>query len=234
MEVIILAGGFGTRLSHVISDVPKPMAPIDGEPFLKYIFEYLRKSGVTHTILAVGYKHENIKNYFRNKYKEIHIKYSIEDTPLGTGGAIKKAMNECCNEDVFIINGDTFFDVDLKEMELFHQKHESKLTIAVKELKNCDRYGSVIIEDNRVKRFAEKTAVKNGKINGGIYLVNRGIFDSLNEKAFSFETMLQEENSIDIFGYESSGYFIDIGVPDDYYKAQDDLKEMYKHDGKSL
>jgi len=156
MEVIILAGGFGTRLNHIVPDVPKPMAPINEEPFLKYIFEYLLKNGVTHTVIAAGYKAECIQEYFGDEYKGIKISYSIEDMPLGTGGALKKAM-DCCNEDdVFILNGDTYFDVDLIEMKVFHEKHSSKLTIAVKSLNNFDRYGSVIIKNDIIKEFVEK------------------------------------------------------------------------------
>jgi len=126
METIILVGGFGTRLSHIVSDVPKPMIPVNGKPFLKYLFDYLLKNGVTYIILAVGYKSEIIQKYFGDDYKGISITYSVENTPLGTGGAIKKAL-DCCNEKyVFIVNGDTYFDVDLKQMKDFHIKIMTK------------------------------------------------------------------------------------------------------------
>jgi len=182
MEAIILAGGFGTRLSNILFDVPKPMAPVNGKPFLKYVFDYLLKNGITHAILALGYKAEVIQKYFGDKYKGISITYSIEDFPLGTGGAIKKALS-CCNEDdVFVLNGDTYFDVNLKEMKLFHDNKKSNLTIAVKAMRDFDRYGTVVIEDHMIKRFEEKKPTDQGKINGGIYLIKKTIFDLVDEE----------------------------------------------------
>jgi len=226
MEAIILAGGFGTRLSNILFDVPKPMAPVNGKPFLKYVFDYLLKNGITHAILALGYKAEVIQKYFGDKYKGISITYSIEDFPLGTGGAIKKALS-CCNEDdVFVLNGDTYFDVNLKEMKLFHDNKKSNLTIAVKAMRDFDRYGTVVIEDHMIKRFEEKKPTDQGKINGGIYLIKKTIFDLVDEESFSFEKIMLESGIIDIYAFESEGYFIDIGVPEDYYRAQKDFKDM--------
>ena len=230
MEAIILAGGFGTRLSHIISDVPKPMAPVNGKPFLKYVFEYLLKNKVTHAVLAAGYKSECIKDYFGDEYKGISITYSLEDTPLGTGGAIKRAMKFCNEEDVFILNGDTYFGVDLFEMKAFHEMHFSKLTIAVKEFGNFDRYGSVVIENDVIKELVEKKPTEYGKINGGTYCLEKEIFDSIRDDAFSFEERVLESGLLDIYAYTSEAYFIDIGVPEDYYKAQEDLK-MFANGG---
>lgn len=226
MEAIILAGGFGTRLSHIVSNVPKPMALVNGEPFLKYIFEYLIKNRISHTILAVGYKYEYIEEYFGKSYKGIRITYSIEDTPLGTGGAIKKALDYCEEEDVFIINGDTYFDINLNNMKLFHEMHHSKLTIAVKALRKFDRYGLVIIKDDVIKEFVEKKSTEQGKINAGTYLLKREIINLIGQKSFSFENKVLESGIVEIYAYESQGFFIDIGVPDDYYKAQNDFKSI--------
>lgn len=226
MEAIVLAGGFGTRLSHIVSDVPKPMAPVCRQPFLKYIFDYLSKSGVKHIILAVGYKSEIIQEYFGDSYNEISITYSFENTPLGTGGAIKKAL-ECCKEDnVFIINGDTYFDLDLKGMNALHIEKNSSLTIAVKPMSKFERYGAVVIEDDIIKKFEEKKPTLEGKINGGIYLINSKIMSLTHEKSFSFEKVILESGLVEIYAFESNGYFIDIGVPEDYYKAQIDFEKM--------
>lgn len=224
MEAIVLAGGFGTRLSHIVTEVPKPMAPINGQPFLQYIFDYLLKNGVTHVILAVGYKAEIIESFFGDLYQGIKITYSIEDTPLGTGGAIKKALDCCNEEDVLIINGDTYFDVDLKEMKKFHRYTNSSLTVAIKPMSNFDRYGSVIIENDKIKKFEEKKKTVQGKINGGTYLIKSGIMDSIDKESFSFEKVILESDLVDIYAFESNGYFIDIGVPEDYYNAQKDFK----------
>lgn len=224
MEAIILAGGFGTRLSHIVTDVPKPMAKVSGHPFLNYIFEYLLQNDIKHIILAVGYKAKTIQDYFGNNYKGIPITYSMEDTPLGTGGAIKKAISYSKGDNTFIVNGDTYFDVDLKNMNTFHHDNNSDISIAVKPMSNFERYGSVVIDGNRIKKFEEKKPTLKGKINGGIYLINNKILNSVKEESFSFEKVVLESGLVPIYAFESNGYFIDIGVPEDYYKAQEDFE----------
>lgn len=226
MEAIVLAGGFGTRLSHIVADVPKPMAPVNNRPFLEYLFDYLGENGVTHIVLAIGYKGNVIRDYFGCSYKDIRITYSVETSPLGTGGAIKKALKVCSNRDVFIVNGDTYFNVDLYNMREVYVNTESHLTLAVKLMSDFDRYGSVEICDGKILKFKEKTKTLEGKINGGIYLLNKSIFDSVSEEVFSFEEIILENTGKDIFAYESEGYFIDIGVPDDYEKVQRDFMKM--------
>lgn len=220
MEAIVLAGGFGTRLSTVVSDVPKPMAPINGRPFLEYLLDDLNEKGISRVILAVGYKKEIIKSHFKEKYKNIDIVYSDEDTPLGTGGAIKKALNLAKAKDIFIINGDTFFDINLKEMYQFHKKNSSKLTLAIKEMEKFDRYGSLVLAKDKIIKFEEKKYNEKGYINGGIYLVNKKLLIEEKKETFSFEKeILENENlKIEKYGYKSEGYFIDIGIPEDYYK----------------
>jgi D-glycero-alpha-D-manno-heptose 1-phosphate guanylyltransferase len=224
MEAIILAGGVGTRLKSVVSDLPKPMAPIGDKPFLEYILKYLQKNGITKAILSVGYKWETIKEYFGDKFENIELIYSVEDEPLGTGGAIKKAMNQVKNSQVYIINGDTFFDVDLKSLSL---EDSSKLMLSLKNMINFDRYGCVESDENNfVTTFTEKGFRESGNINGGIYLASKDIFDDyeLNEK-FSFEEFMQDnfktlKASVKVF----ENYFIDIGIPEDYEKAQSEIK----------
>lgn len=160
MEAIILAGGFGTRLQQVVSDVPKPMAPINQKPFLEYILDDLKRKGISKIVLAVGYKREIIKNHFKEEYKGIKIKYSEENLPLGTGGAIKKALSYCETDDIFILNGDTFFDVDFIKMKRKHQKNHNDLTIAIKEMEKIDRYGTVIVKNEQIIKFEEKNIEK--------------------------------------------------------------------------
>ena len=145
MEAIILAGGLGTRLSHIVKDVPKPMAPVAGRPFLEYILDYLIENDIKRVILATGYKHEIIEQHFGNLYKNIEIIYSVENEPLFTGGAIKKALSKCKENNVFIINGDTYFNVDLKEMKKFHIESNSEITIATKLMYDFERYGTVVL-----------------------------------------------------------------------------------------
>jgi len=227
MEAIILAGGTGTRLKSVVSDIPKPMAPVNNKPFLVYLFEYLLDQGITRAILSTGYKHEYIENYFGDSYKGIEIAYSVETEPLGTGGAIKKALELTSENMVYILNGDTFFKVDLNQFAQSHLESKSLLTFSLKMMENFDRYGIVKISQSKVIGFEEKRPCKSGNINGGVYIANTSIFDNLDLPAkFSFENdFLDKYVEVFHFGYYlSDDYFIDIGIPEDYERAQRELK----------
>ena len=223
MEAIVLAGGLGTRLQSVVSDVPKPMAPIGTKPFLEYILKYLRKNGINRAVLSVGYKWETIQNYFGNEYDGIELVYSVENEPLGTGGAIKKAIGKVDEKEVYIINGDTFFDIDLQKLTLVD---DSKMILALKKMYNFDRYGCVEIDENNyVADFREKEFREVGNINGGIYLVKKDLFEAytLDDK-FSFEAFMQKEYmDLRISSKVFDSYFIDIGIPEDYTKAQSEI-----------
>lgn len=224
MEAIVLAGGLGTRLRSVVSDLPKPMAPIGDKPFLEYILKYLQNNGISRAILSVGYKWETIKEYFGDKFENIELIYSVEDEPLGTGGAIKKAMNQVKNSQVYIINGDTFFDVDLRSLVL---ENNSKLILSLKHMTNFDRYGCVESNDNNlVAAFTEKGYREFGNINGGVYLASRDLFDIYElDENFSFEEFMQDNfKNLKITTKVFDGYFIDIGIPEDYEKAQSEIK----------
>lgn len=226
LEAVVLAGGLGTRLRSVISDIPKPMAPIGGKPFLEFIFKYLQRNGITRIILSVGYKWETISKYFGDSFEGIEIIYSIEEQPLGTGGAIKIAMNHVKNNQFYIINGDTLFDVDLRSLAL---NNNSQLMLCLKYMKNNHRYSFVQNDDDGlVTSFSEKGFGQAGNVNGGIYLSSRNIFDDFYlEDKFSFEEFMQLnfqrlKMSIRLF----DNYFIDIGVPEDYLKCQYDLAKF--------
>jgi D-glycero-alpha-D-manno-heptose 1-phosphate guanylyltransferase len=226
MEAIVLAGGLGTRLRSVILDLPKPMAPIGDKPFLAYILDYLKKNAITRIILSVGYKWETIKACFGNDYKGIELIYSVEKEPLGTGGAIKKAIEKVHNKEVFIINGDTFFNVNLRLLAL---NSNSKIVLSLKKMHDFDRYGCVESNSNNiVTSFREKEYRESGNINGGIYLAKKDIFDKFNlEEKFSFEEFMQDNfQELDISVKIFNNYFIDIGIPDDYKKAQNEIKEQ--------
>lgn len=225
MEAIILAGGFGTRLRTVVNGVPKPMAPIAGRPFLEVLLDDLSGNSVSRVVLAVGYKKEIIMSHFAHQYKSVAIDYSIEDTPLGTGGAIKKALALCHDDDVIIVNGDTFFDVDLKKMMATHKKSGVLITMAIREMTHFSRYGTIAVSDGYVTRMIEKKPCEKGYINGGIYCVNRHLLDEAVRETFSFESDFLEKavGSRKIRAFISDGYFIDIGVPADYAKAETEL-----------
>ncbi|MDL0105753.1 D-glycero-D-manno-heptose 1-phosphate guanosyltransferase [Campylobacter vicugnae] len=214
-EAIILCGGLGTRLRSVISDVPKPMAPIKNKPFLAFVLEYLKKQNISRVVLAVSYKYEIIQEYFGNSYLGMQILYSIEKEPLGTGGAILEALNLINSNSCYVLNGDTFFDVNLDRLKL----DNSDICVALKPMKNFDRYGSVDIDNNSyISAFNEKKFTSNGLINGGVYLIKKNIFNSFNlPNKFSFEEFFQE--NFLIFNAKATvfdDYFIDIGIPQDY------------------
>lgn len=230
MDAIILVGGFGTRLRSVVSDVPKPMAPVEKKPFLSYLLKYLSNYGIKNVVLCTGYKHEVIENYFSSVYKNINLKYSVEEEPLGTGGAVKKALTLIESDDVLVLNGDTLFNVDLSELISYHNNQKSDITIALKHFTNYDRYGSVILDGKKVVGFEEKMYKDSGFINGGVYLINKHLFDKYSlPKTFSFEKEILETklNELNISGFKSSTYFIDIGIPEDYEKAQIEVKELF-------
>ncbi|EAL7229894.1 D-glycero-D-manno-heptose 1-phosphate guanosyltransferase, partial [Campylobacter coli] len=216
MQAIVLAGGLGTRLRSVVQDLPKPMAPINGKPFLAFVLEYLKKQGITEIILSVSYKYELIQEYFKDEFEGMKIRYNVEKELLGTGGAIKDALKLVKNE-VYVVNGDTFFDIDLKKLVL----NGSKICIALKQMQNFDRYGTVNVDEQGiVTSFEEKVFKKQGLINGGIYLLKKDIFDEFSlEKKFSFEEFLQENYKLlKIQTQIFDDYFIDIGIPEDYIK----------------
>lgn len=226
-EAIVLAGGFGTRLQTVVKEVPKPMAPVAGKPFLQYILDYLITHKVAHVVLAVGYLRETIIDYFGDNYQSLSITYAVEENPLGTGGGILNACNQIKGDNVFVINGDTFFDVDLVELSAFHESNNALLTVALKKMEKFDRYGTVETDnEGRIIGFLEKKYLDEGLINGGIYCLNKHIFHPELPAAFSFEKEILEKEIVNrkIYGLRSEGYFIDIGIPEDYARAQDDFK----------
>ena len=225
-EAIILAGGFGTRLTN-ITDVPKPMAPINDVPFLQILLNDLLVKGITTFYLAVGHQHEVIIDYFGSSYMGCKVNYIIEDTPLGTGGAIKKALESVSSENVYVFNGDTFYDVDLDVMMEQHLSKNADITIALKPMIDFDRYGAVEYDaDLRITNFSEKQFCKHGVINGGIYIIPTKLFDGLNfSNQFSIEQDYFEKycSNKNLYAFISDGYFIDIGIPEDYERAQIDL-----------
>ncbi|MFN8267669.1 MAG: nucleotidyltransferase family protein [Chitinophagales bacterium] len=221
--VIILAGGFGTRLSTVVKDVPKPMAPINGKPFLHYIFEELQQQQIQKVVISVGYLKEVIQAYFKTEYLGISIEYAIEEEPLGTGGGMKKAFEKIEN-DAYILNGDTFFDIPLSALK----NTSSDISIALKPMFQFDRYGTVAVDaEHRVISFNEKKYCEHGLINGGVYYLKKALFEKIKtENKFSFEKAILEKHLCDltIRGVIFDNYFIDIGIPEDYKKAQEDFR----------
>ena len=233
-EAVILAGGFGTRLSHVVSDVPKPMAPVYGRPFLCYLLDRLADAGIQRVVLATGYMHEVIETYFGSGDQGLEIIYSNEDQPLFTGGAIRQAAEKIQSEDFVVLNGDTLFDIDFQQLYDFHTSHDAHLSIALRRVEDTGRYGAVTCENDRIVAFHEKTESQGaGDINGGIYAINRAwLLNQDLPMKFSFEKELMQPLAGDphFYGLSFNDYFIDIGVPDDYFRAQQEFKTLFPQD----
>ncbi|HEV7780166.1 MAG TPA: HAD-IIIA family hydrolase [Chitinophagaceae bacterium] len=223
-EAIILAGGLGTRLRDTISG-PKCMAPVAGQPFLFHVINYLRSQGIQRFIFALGYQHELIEDWLAAQFPTLDYECSVEEEPLGTGGAIKLACEKAGEENVLVTNGDTIFKIDIAQMEAMHHTNAAEATLALKPLQNFDRYGVVETDDNGlVLNFREKQFCEQGNINGGTYLLNLMSFLG-NEwpPVFSFEKDYLESKRFRLFGSVQNGYFIDIGIPEDYARAQTEL-----------
>lgn len=232
MEAIILAGGLGTRLQGVIGAYPKCMAPVNGQPFLAYLFEYLGRQKCTRVILSLGYKHKVITDWIEDQDTLFEVDCVIEEEPLGTGGGILAAMEMAETDDVAIVNGDTMFKVDLAQQLAFHRSKNAETTLALKKMKQFDRYGIVNTDaPGTITSFEEKQYRDEGMINGGVYFINRERFLARNlPDKFSFEKDYLEKfvKEKKFYGFESDSYFIDIGVPTDYDTAQIDFKTLFR------
>lgn len=229
MEAIILAGGFGTRLRHVVSDVPKPMAPVAGRPFLCWLLDRMVDQGYTHVVLATGYMHEKVEQYFHAEYHGLTIDYARELSPLGTGGAIVNAMQYCRQQRVTVLNGDTLFNIDHRWLANVADTCGARLSLVTRHVNDAGRYGAVIVDNTgRITAFREKDpSLGQGYINGGIYRLHRSLLDTYSVGTpFSFEQEVLQPLGETFFAFPSDAYFIDIGVPDDYARAQTELPAL--------
>jgi D-glycero-alpha-D-manno-heptose 1-phosphate guanylyltransferase len=266
-EAIILAGGLGTRLRSAVPELPKCMAPVAGRPFIAHVVEYYRKAGIEKFIFALGYKSAYFDEFLQSTLTPGQYSISLEDEPLGTGGAIRLAATQVAGTHAIILNGDTFFDIDLAALSAVHKKTGADCTLTLKPMREFDRYGVVELiplekqsqgsdtvpsESNpsslasapdgpssssasptvplstagRISHFLEKQYFAQGLINGGVYALNVKKFRSedLPEK-FSFEKDYLERlvGERKFVGLVQDKYFIDIGIPADYDRAQHEL-----------
>jgi D-glycero-alpha-D-manno-heptose 1-phosphate guanylyltransferase len=228
-EAIILAGGLGTRLRSVVADLPKCMAPVSGLPFIHFIVAHLKQQGVERFIFSLGYKHEVISSYIDEGFAGIDKHYVIEEQLLGTGGAIKKAAVTVNGESTIIVNGDTLFNINMGKLADFHERHPALCTLALKRMEKFSRYGSVeLAGSGEITAFHEKKFCETGNINGGVYALNTRRF--LREELpdlFSFEKWLEDHAAIrPLYADVYENYFIDIGIPDDYQRFNDDYESI--------
>ena len=228
MEAIILAGGLGTRLRSVCADRPKPMADINGKPFLSILMDYWKREGVSHFILSVGYLHQQVIEYFGSSFEGIPIDYAIESSPMGTGGGLLLSLDHLrsSNECVLVINGDTYFEVPLAELKDFQQEKQSACTLSLRPVEENTRYGGINrLPSGQIVSFDEKGQKQQSLINGGCYLISPSFLKSLcsmpTEKPLSLEKdiLIPAVSSQEAYGAVFDQYFLDIGIPEDYFRA---------------
>lgn len=216
MYIFVLVGGFGTRLKSVVNDLPKPLAPINDKPFLEIQLSYIQKYFPDEKIyLLTYYKSEIIEKYFSDA---INIQIIKESEPLGTGGSILNAIKELKikeNEQLLVLNGDTYFEVDLKD---FVNSSKCPVNMICTLQNDCSRYGTVKIEQTFVREFREKANLENQYINSGCYFFNNiNFFKDMPLGSFSLEDeFIKYLNNNTIKAYNYEGVFIDIGIPSDY------------------
>jgi D,D-heptose 1,7-bisphosphate phosphatase len=230
-QAVILVGGLGTRLRKIVTDVPKPMAQIENKPFLEYLIRLLKENGFKRFLFLTGYKSGNIESYFKNGEDfGIKIDYARETEPLGTGGAIFNAWGKL-DDEFFLINGDTFFDIQYEILFNFIEDKNSDSLIALRYSNDISRYGFVKIDNEyQIKDFIEKSKLPNncvdGYINGGVYYFKKCLLENFYKKYSNKKVSLENEilpymvSNKKVFGLPVGGKFIDIGVPEDYLKAQ--------------
>ena len=228
-EAIILAGGLGTRLRSAVPDLPKCLAPVGGRPFISYVTDHFRREGIARFVFALGYKSHFFDAFLRTSFPDGGYAISLEETPLGTGGAIRQACELVEGNTVLILNGDTFFRIGLKALADFHAAHQADCSLSLKPMRDFDRFGVVeLTAEGKVDRFREKQYYPAGLINGGVYALEK---DSLLREdlpnVFSFERdYLEAARERRLYGMVQDRYFIDIGIPEDYARAENELNEL--------
>jgi len=226
MEVIVLAGGLGKRLRNAVPDLPKPMAPIGDRPFLEILLDSLSEKGFSRVILSVGYRAERIMEYFGDQHRNMELVYQIESKPLGTGGAIRVSMNLCNEENIYIINGDTFLDFEIEELDKYLKKRGNPIIVA-RSVEDASRYGKLEVKGGCLVGFVEKGINGPGLINAGCYVLKKDMLNEYsNGEKFSFESDYLPDaiHQVQFDVFESKGMFIDIGIPQDYERAQREIK----------
>ncbi len=230
-EVIILSGGLGTRLKPVVNNLPKCLAIVNNRPFIAYILDSLIKYQYDKYIFALGYMNEEVIHYVKTEYPNLNVVFSVEEEQLLTGGAIRLALEYVESESVLILNADTFLNINLNTLKKFHNSFGADITIVLKPLYDFERYGSVKFDiDHWITHFEEKKYMDFGYINCGyIYLNKNVLLQYPIGKKFSFEKDFISEkiNRLKIKALIDKSYFIDIGIPEDFIKAQMDFRNMF-------
>lgn len=223
-EAIVLVGGLGTRLRTIVSHVPKPLAPVAGRPFLAWMLDRLAATGMRRVILATGYMADIIEQMVGSSWAGMDIVYSREDRPLGTGGAIRAACSHLHGTAVHVLNGDTYLAYDPFELERETLAAGGAIGIALAAVPDVTRYGAVRCEAGRIVGLDEKGGCGPGLINAGAYFLTPALvadLPAMNEFSMEREVLAPLAQRGRAFGFQNTRDFIDIGVPDDYRRAQD-------------
>lgn len=230
MQAILLAGGLGTRLQSVVNDRPKPMALIEEKPFMEYVIHELSRHGITDIIFAVGYKGSMVEEYFGDGTGfGVKVSYAYEETLLGTAGAIKNAARFVTEPMAFVLNADTFYQIDYGRLVRLWEEKQLDMALVLRKVPDVSRYGQAVLEDGRLTGFNEKQEQAGpGTINGGIYLLTRELIDDIPRGKISLENQMIPkwlEEGRALGGIVNDGYFIDIGIPEDYFRFMEDVKK---------
>jgi D-glycero-alpha-D-manno-heptose 1-phosphate guanylyltransferase len=223
MQAVVLAGGLGTRLRSAVPDRPKPLALVAGRPFLHVLLESLERQGVRHVVLAIGYLGEMVRAAVGDRFGGIDVSYSVEEQPLGTGGGLKLALAHVRGPHAFVLNGDTYVDVDLPAMLSAHVASRASITVATVEVPDASRYGTVEVVGGRITAFVAAGRPGPGTINAGVYaMATDALAGEPEAAAFSFERdFLQARlDRLAPHSFPAGPAFIDIGTPTDYARAQ--------------
>ncbi|HYC02743.1 MAG TPA: sugar phosphate nucleotidyltransferase [Azospirillaceae bacterium] len=228
-EALVLAGGLGTRLRSAVPDLPKPLAPVRGRPFLAYLLDWLGGQGITRAVLSVGYRREAIIEAIGTDYRGMAVDYAIEEEPAGTGGGLRLGLEKVRAERAVALNGDTFLGLAYADLAAAQARTGAPFAIALRPVEDASRFGTVTVEDGRLTGFSASGGRGPGLINGGVYLLPRDLFDRYPvPDRFSFEKDFLEARAAELrpATLVADGPFIDIGVPESFALAQEVLDGM--------
>jgi NDP-sugar pyrophosphorylase family protein len=220
----ILAGGLGTRLRSVFTDRPKVLVPVAGRPFLFHLLDRLECAEIDDVVLLIGHLGEQVKAALGNSYRGMSLRYSHEQAPLGTGGALRNALPFLDAPEVLLLNGDSHLDADLGKFRQFHLASGAEASLLLALVPDTSRFGRVQLDESgRIARMVEKTAAGEGWINAGVYLIDRYLIEALPSRSplsLEREVLPQWIGNGQVFGLQHEGRFLDIGTPESYSAAE--------------
>ena len=231
-EAIILAGGKGTRLQTSVKDRPKPLADVAGRPFIEWLLLLLHSQGIRRVVVCTGHMGQVLESHLGNGSRfDLQLQYVRDPFPLGTGGALRNALDLCQSSHILVLNGDSFCKFDLRELSKFHLSHRSEATILLAKVENSSRFGSVVSDGNgKVTAFSEKTIDRHPAwINAGVYLLNRKVIEGIpGNRAVSLEhEVFPGLIEHGLYAKPENGLFCDIGTVESYESSATVLSKEF-------